>query len=146
MLLRLVIDMGKGQWQHYLPEVYLKGFATPTGEVWRYDRATGNLKPLGTPIIGAERDLYTMVTGAEVSQEIENRWFNPLDGTFGPIRRKIEKGHAPSSEDLLQVANFVAYLQVRTPSMIRETETRFQQMNTLLGPDPDIRAGAKIDQ
>lgn len=53
----LVFVVSRNQWQHYLPQVYLKGFATPTGEVWRYDRDNGALKPLGTPIIGAEKDL-----------------------------------------------------------------------------------------
>ena len=127
--------MSKSQWQHYLPQVYLKGFATPTGEVWRYDRDNGALKPLGTPIIGAEKDLYTIITGNELSQEIETKWFSPLDGKFGPIRRKLEHRQEPSAEELAHLANFVAYLRVRTPAMIRETETRFRQTDTLLGPD-----------
>lgn len=133
----LVFAVSRNQWQHYLPEVYLKGFATSTGEVWRYDRDNGALKPLGTPIIGAEKDLYTIVTGNEVSQEIETKWFSPLDGKFGPIRRKLESRQEPSAEELTHLANFVAYLRVRTPSMIRETERRFQQTDTLLGPDRD---------
>jgi hypothetical protein len=125
----------RNQWQHYLPQVYLKGFATPTGEVWRYDRDNGALKPLGTPIIGAEKDLYTIITGNELSQEIETKWFSPLDGKFGPIRRKLESRQEPSTEELTHLANFVAYLRVRTPAVIRETETRFRQSDTLLGPD-----------
>jgi hypothetical protein len=44
----LGIVVSKSQWHHYLPQVYLKGFTTPTGEVWRYDRVDGALKPLGT--------------------------------------------------------------------------------------------------
>ncbi|HWR13331.1 MAG TPA: DUF4238 domain-containing protein [Terriglobales bacterium] len=131
----LVVVVTKRQWQHYLPQVYLKGFATQTGEVWRYDRDNGALKPLGTPIIGAETDLYTIITGNELSQEIETKWFSPLDGTFGPIRRKLESRQEPSAEELTHLANFVAYLRVRTPAMIRETETRFRQTDTLLGPD-----------
>jgi hypothetical protein len=131
----LVVIVSKSQWQHYLPQVYLKGFATPTGEVWRYDRVDGALKPLGTPIIGAEKDLYTIITGDALSQEIETKWFSPLDGRFGPIRRKIENCEEPSAEELMHLANFVAYLRVRTPAMIRETETSFRQTDALLGPD-----------
>ena len=129
--------MGKGQWQHYLPEVYLKGFAASTGEVWRYARDGDVLKLLGIPIIGAERDLYTIVTGDEVSREIETMWFSPLDGTFGPIRRKIENGDTLSANEVVDLANFVAYLRIRTPSMIRETEARHQQIDALLEPDPE---------
>jgi hypothetical protein len=127
--------VSKSQWQHYLPRVYLKGFATPTGEVWRYDRVDGALKPLGIPIIGAEKDLYAIITGDELSQEIETKWFSPLDGRFGPIRRKLENREEPSTEELMHLANFVAYLRVRTPAMIRETETTFRQTDALLGPD-----------
>ncbi len=131
----LVVVVTKSQWQHYLPQVYLKGFATPTGEVWRYDRNNSALKPLGTRIIGAETDLYTIITGIELSHEIETRWFSPLDGKFGPIRRKLESRREPSAEELTHLASFVAYLRVRTPAMIRETETRFRQMDNLLGAD-----------
>jgi hypothetical protein len=133
----LVLDVGKHQWQHYLPQVYLAGFATSTGEVWRHDRAAGCLKLLGTPVIGAERDLYSLITGDELSHEIETRWFNPLDGCFGPILRKLEGSEGPSPNELSDLANFVAYLRVRTRAMIREAETRFRQFDAALGPDRD---------
>jgi hypothetical protein len=131
----LVVTVSKSQWQHYLPRTYLKGFAASTGEVWRYDRATGALKLLGIPIIGAEKDLYTIVAGEELSQEIETKWFSPLDGKFGPIRKRIENREEPSADEIVHLANFVAYLRIRTPAMIRETETSFRQTDDLLGPD-----------
>lgn len=133
----LVVAVGKHQWQHYLPQVYLAGFGTPTGEVWRYDRVEGALKPLGTPVIGAETDLYSLITGQELSHEIETQWFNPLDGRFGPILRKLESYEEPSPAEFSDLANFVAYLHVRTPAMIRETETRLRQFDDSLGPDRD---------
>lgn len=133
----LVLAVGKHQWQHYLPQVYLAGFGTQSGEVWRYDRVNGGLKPLGTPVIGAETDLYSLITGQELSHEIETQWFNPLDGCFGPILRKLENCEEPSPAELSDLANFVAYLRVRTPAIIRETETRFRQFDALLGPDRD---------
>jgi hypothetical protein len=126
--------VGKHQWQHYLPQVYLAGFGTPTGEVWRYDRVGGALKALGTPVIGAEKDLYSLITGQQLSHEIETRWFNPLDGRFGPVLRKLENCAQISPAELRDLANFVAYLCVRTPSKIRETETSFRQLDVFLGP------------
>jgi Protein of unknown function (DUF4238) len=78
------------QWQHYLPKVYLTGFGTATGEVWRYDCMNGALKLLPPRVIGAERDLYSIIEGEELFQEIEMKWFNPIDGRFGPTLRKIE--------------------------------------------------------
>lgn len=133
----LVVAVGKHQWQHYLPQVYLAGFARSTGDVWRYDRAEGCLKALGVPIIGAERDLYSLITGEELSHEIETRWFNPLDGRFGPILRKLEDFAALSSSQLSDLANFVAYLRVRTPAMIREMETTLRVFDTFVGEDQD---------
>src|SRR5260370_4242735 len=55
--------MGKHQWQHYLPRVCWAGFATASGEVWRYDRVSEALKLLAPPVIGAEKDLYSLITG-----------------------------------------------------------------------------------
>jgi hypothetical protein len=127
----------RSQLQHYLPEVYLNGFATGTGVVWRYDRGNCVLKPLPPRVIAAERDLYSIITGDELSQEIETRWFSPLDGRFGPILRKILKGEELSTDDLMHLANFVAYLRVRTPATIRETELRWRQFDSHLGTDRD---------
>jgi Protein of unknown function (DUF4238) len=129
--------MGKHQWQHYLPRVYLAGFATPSGEVWRYDRVSEALKLLAPPVIGAEKDLYSLITGEELSHEIETRWFSPLDGRFGPILRKLESFCELEPAEILDLANFVAYLRVRTPANIRETETVFGQLDKYLGPDRD---------
>jgi Protein of unknown function (DUF4238) len=79
--------------------------------------------------------IYSLITGQELSHEIETNWFSPLDGRFGPILRKFERCEEPSSAELSNSANFVAYLYIRTPSMIRETETRFRQFDALLKPD-----------
>jgi hypothetical protein len=125
--------MGNSQWQHYLPKAYLKGFSTASGEVWRYDRVDGALKLLPPPVIGAERDLYSIVNGEEVSQEIERNWFSPLDGRFGPILRKIQEQKVLSTTDLTHLANFVAYLRVRTPEAIRETELTIRQVESQIG-------------
>ncbi len=129
--------MGKHQWHHYLPQVYLAGFQTLTGEVWRYDRVRGALKALGTPVIGAERDLYSLITGEQLSHEIETQWFSPIDDYFGPIIRKVEEHGSISVIELRRLANFVAYLKVRTPSKIRETEAGFRQLDQFLGPCSD---------
>jgi Protein of unknown function (DUF4238) len=129
--------MGKNQSQHYLPRVYLAGFSTPAGNVWRYDRAHRALKVLAPAVVGTENNLYALVTDEEVSHEIETHWFSPLDGRFGPILRDIEKGKCLSSDDCLHLANFVAYLRVRTPVKIRELEATFQQYESFLGPDLD---------
>jgi hypothetical protein len=65
--------MGSSQLQHYLPRTYLKGFSTSTGEVWRYDRRTATMKPLMPDVIGAENNLYSIVDGGVLSQEIETK-------------------------------------------------------------------------
>jgi hypothetical protein len=133
----VVVTMRNSQWQHYLPEVYLRGFATGTGEVWRYDRLDKALKLLPPRVIGAERDLYSIVNGEEVSQEIESRWFNPLDGWFGPIFRKLQNQIEVSPVERTRLADFVAYLRVRTPAFIRESELRFRQFDAQVGVPRD---------
>jgi hypothetical protein len=83
--------VGNSQLQHYLPEVYLKGFTAPSGNVWRYDRLDRSCKPLPPRVIAAEKDLYSMQDGTRRSHEIENEWLSRLDGSFGPILRQLEK-------------------------------------------------------
>jgi uncharacterized protein DUF4238 len=130
--------MQGSQWQHYLPEVYLKGFAVASGEVWRYDRVHGSLKLLPPPVIGAERDLYSQWEGRDISQEIENKWFSPLDSTFAPVMRKMLRHEQVNTAERRHLANFVAYLRVRTPAAIRETEMRLKQFDAEIGPLPEI--------
>ena len=119
--------------QHYLPQIYLKGFAAPNGEVWRYDRADGVCKPLPPQVIGAEKNLYSLKEGGVVSQEIENDRLNRVDSPFGPILRKLDNGLPLSSPEEMDLAIFIAHLAIRMPGRIRETELRNQQLNTVIG-------------
>jgi hypothetical protein len=129
-----------------LKSIYLTGFASPSTLVWRYDRADGSCKLLPPRVIGAEKNLYSTKVGDEVSQGIENDWFNRLDGCFGPILRKLEKEDSLSQRDALDLATFVAYLLVRTPAYIRETELRIRQFDTHIhGIGDTIKYGAKGD-
>jgi hypothetical protein len=125
--------VGNSQLQHYLPQVYLKGFAAPSGQVWRYDRVDGSCKPLPPRVIGAEKNLYSIQDGAGVSQDIENEWFSRLDSSFGPILRKLERSATLSSAESFDLATFIAYLLIRTPAYIRETELRIRQFDTTVG-------------
>jgi hypothetical protein len=125
--------VGKSQLQHYLPRVFLKGFATPSGDVWRYDRLDGSRKLLPVSVIAAENNLYSLQEGGEVSQEIEDEWLRRPDATFGPILRRLESG-GNLSREALDLSTFLAYLLVRTPGQIRETEQLLRQLHTALGP------------
>lgn len=127
------MHMAKSQWHHYLPEVYLKGFATLTGEVWRYDRSTRELKALPTRVIGAEKDLYATFDGEQLSHEIETKWFNALDGRFGPIKRTLQERGTISPAETVELANFAAYLKIRTPAFIREVEQTIRLHEAQLG-------------
>lgn len=129
--------MGNSQLQHYLPEVFLKGFGIRTGEVWRYDRADGSMKLLPPRVAGAERDLYSIITGTELCQEIETRWFNLLDGRFGPVIKKVEEKRELTFSEVRDLANFAAYLRVRTPACIRQTEASIKQLKAQIGGDCD---------
>jgi hypothetical protein len=129
--------MHGSQWQHYLPEVYLRGFGIASGEVWRYDRIDGSLKLLPPRVIGAERDLYARWEGRDLSQEIEKKWFSPLDSNFGPVLRKLLRQEQVNDAERRHLANFVAYLRVRTPAAIRETELRLKQFDAEIGPLPE---------
>lgn len=115
----------------------MKGFANASGKVWRYDRVSAVLKLLPPKVIGAERDLYTLVSGEEVSQAIETNWFSPLDGCYGPIFRKIQTQKGLSPIEMTHLSNFLAYLAVRGPAHIRETELRMQQFHSQLGTNRD---------
>ena len=125
--------MGNSQLQHYLPQVYLKGFAEPGGYVWRYDRLDASCKRLPLRVIGAENDLYSIQDGGGISQALETELFCPIDGSFSPMLRKLENGESLPVDEFEDLAIFVAYLMVRTPECIRETELRLRQLDTQVG-------------
>ena len=125
--------MDRDQLQHYLPQVYQKGFVDPRGEVWRYDRLDGSVKHLPPKVIAAEINLYTVEREGVISQEIENDWFRLVDGSFAGIRSKVERQQALSANEARHLASFLAYLRVRTPAAIREVECTLRQYEQRLG-------------
>ena len=136
--------MGSSQLQHYLPQTYLKGFSTPTDEVWRFDRSSRTLKPLRPAVIGAENDLYSIVDANGISQNLESQWFSPLDSTFAPLLQKLQLAAELSAHEMYQLAMFTAYMRVRTPASIREAELRLRQIDSHLGvPRDSVRYHSK---
>jgi hypothetical protein len=59
--------------------------------------------------------------------------FSPLDGKIGPILQKLGQRVPISENELVQLSHFVAYLHVRTPAYIRESELRMSQLKSQLG-------------
>jgi hypothetical protein len=129
--------VGNSQLQHYLPQVFLKGFGTSNTHVWRYDRLDGSCKLLPVPVVAAENNLYSIQTGESVSHRIETELLGRLHGAFKPVLRKIERSVPLSHKDFSDLVTFVSFFQIRAPSQIRATELRYRQFNNMiedLGP------------
>jgi hypothetical protein len=115
--------MGKNpKRHHFLPKFYLDGFARD-GLVWLYDRTKDEYRcqqPLNTAVI---RNYYVFENqDGEQDYSLEN-FFSKIEGSAKSSIAKLEMHEELSIEERLDLASFIALLQVRSPKFDREANT-----------------------
>ncbi|WP_158941865.1 DUF4238 domain-containing protein [Granulicella sp. S190] len=118
---------------HYVPQLYLKHFASGSGHLFRYrtlvSKATvPEWKRVHIRGIGYQSHLYTRAHLQEDSDEIE-RWLNRDFET--PAANSISKavhGERLGKEDYRLLARFVAAQIVRTPAFLIDNLPRWQEL------------------
>lgn len=111
---------------HYLSQAFLSGFVNDAGDIWMFDRRSGRLTPSAPKAIACKNDLYAF-TGADgtTKRDTERELFGLIDRPIRPILQKLTNHQHVSDSELDQVAQFVGYLKVRTPSGIDELEQAY---------------------
>jgi len=107
---------------HYVPEFYLKEFATPTTRVstnprlWVYDMTYGKWRNRSPGQVCTQVGLYQVtLSGNRVDDGIEGHYSEIERGAAPVIKKLIANEHLDEINDLPKLACFLAAMFVRTP-------------------------------
>ncbi|WP_157655016.1 DUF4238 domain-containing protein [Burkholderia ubonensis] len=107
--------------QHYLPRMYLKGFASDGG-VAVFDRHTGELRRQTIENTAVERHIYTFEDAqGRRRYEIEEMLSKIESGLSDAIPR-LEKAKGFTVDDIDYLRSFIAFAELRTPSALEDAK------------------------
>jgi hypothetical protein len=97
--------MGK----HYVPQHYLRAFATPADDtqLWMYDKRTATGRVVAIKRAAQQRDYYTPEEEIRLTKEIENPGNAILD--------RLRRGGTLGAEDRPILARYLAVMMMRVP-------------------------------
>lgn len=130
---------------HYIPQRYQLGFANNAGKVWLFDRKTQHYRE-GAPInIGVQRDFYTTVDNAGVSNDSVEKTLASLEGAVWPVLDRLNGCDAElNADDRVHLALFVALMKTRMPAFDQMSNnlanTMFQWFAKARSPTPEVVA------
>ncbi|WP_080428203.1 DUF4238 domain-containing protein [Burkholderia ubonensis] len=107
--------------QHYLPRMYLKGFASDGG-VAVFDRHTGELRRQTIGNTAVEGHIYTFEDAqGRPRYEIEEMLSQIESGLSDAIPR-LEQGKGYTGDDIDYLRSFIAFAELRTPSALKDAK------------------------
>lgn len=100
---------------HYLPQMYLRGFADEADLVWVFDRHTKTYLHQGIINTAVKRDFYTVLgPDGQKTDAVETLMANMVEGPMKRIIEKLDKKNLTwEGEDRAILALFVALLRTR---------------------------------
>jgi hypothetical protein len=115
---------------HYLPQFYLRFFATEkNGQLWVYDKQNPEPRLQSPKATAIEVDLYTLVDKHGVENDQLERMFSGLESQTRPIlNRWVTNATAIKRSEIGPVAEFLAVMHLRVPrnlAAIREFGGKF---------------------
>jgi|SRR5579871_431304 len=107
---------------HYLPQMYLRGFADDAEQVWVFDRKENTYLHQGILNTAVKKDFYTVVgPDGQKTDAVEQLLANVVeDPTKAIIQRLDKKNLRWEGEDRAVLAIFVALLRTRNPAFDRD--------------------------
>ncbi|HVT98052.1 MAG TPA: DUF4238 domain-containing protein [Acidobacteriaceae bacterium] len=118
---------------HFVPQLYLKNFASASGEVYEYRILVSHSRvPLWKPVhvagTGYERNLYTRLVSGEDADDIE-QWLNrEFETPANEAIQRVLQDRELSRNDWERLARFLASQIVRTPAFLIKNLPRWNQM------------------
>lgn len=107
--------------QHYLPRMYLRGFASDGG-LAVFDRRTGDLRRQTVENTAVETHIYTFEDAeGRRRYEIEELLSKVESGLSGAIPR-IEETNSVTAEDINYLLSFIAFAELRTPGAFEDAK------------------------
>jgi len=118
---------------HFVPQLYLKNFATTSGEVCEYRILVSHSnvpmwKPVNVAGTGYEKNLYTRIVQGREADDIE-QWLNR--DFESPVKEPFEKVLADkelTDDDWRILVRFLASQIVRTPAFLIKNLPLWNQM------------------
>ncbi|MGC2161718.1 MAG: DUF4238 domain-containing protein [Silvibacterium sp.] len=118
---------------HFVPQLYLKNFASGSGEVYEYRILVSHpsvpvWKPVNVAGTGYEKNLYTRIVRGEEADDIE-QWLNREfeSPAKEPLQRVLDDRELTQADWELLV-RFLASQIVRTPAFLIKNLPRWNQM------------------
>ncbi len=108
--------------QHYLPQMYLRGFADESDLVWVFDRQKNSYIHQHVKITAVKKDFYTIVgPDGQKTDAIETLMANIVEGPMKHIIERLDKRNLTwEGEDRAILALFVALLKTRNLAFDRD--------------------------
>jgi len=100
---------------HYLPQMYLRGFADEADLVWVFDRLENSYLHQHVIVTAVKKDFYTIVgSDGQKTDAVETLMANMVEGPMKRIIEKLDKKNVKwEGEDRAILALFVALLRTR---------------------------------
>lgn len=128
---------------HYVPDFYLRMFATENDRIFVYDKLNEAERSQSTKDTAVERDLYTAKSPeGELIDDLETKLLQPVENAAAPILKALvaREGTLPKEAAEI-VGTFVALLYTRVPRNIdiaREmSRILIVEYQKALGRDPE---------
>jgi hypothetical protein len=108
---------------HFVPQFYLKNFATPSGEVREYRVLVSHAgvpvwKPVNVAGTGYEKNLYTRIVRGEEADDIEQWLSRDFESPANAALKKVLADEDLTKSDWEVLIRFLASQIVRTPAFL----------------------------
>lgn len=118
---------------HFVPQLYLKNFATASGEVREYRVLVSHSnvpmwKPVNVAGTGYEKNLYTRIVRGEEADDIEQWLGREFESPAKEPLEKVLADKALTDGDWRILVRFLASQIVRTPAFLINNLPRWNQM------------------
>ena len=135
---------------HYVPQMYLSGFANAKGQLWASDASIPKAFPAGPGNIAAERDWNKIEIDGVPRDALENE-LGKFEGVIAPAIKRVRETawFGKDGQDREDIINLATLLAVRNPRMregIQQIETNMLRAMLVAPFEDPKRWDAVIEQ
>src|ERR1700722_7976116 len=135
---------------HYVPQMYLSGFANAKGQLWASDASIPKAFPAGPGNIAAERDWNKIEIDGVPRDALENE-LGKFEGVIAPAIKRVRETSwfGKDGQDREDIINLATLLAVRNPRMregIQQIETNMLRAMLVAPFEDPKRWDAVIEQ
>jgi Protein of unknown function (DUF4238) len=106
---------------HFNPVLHLQHFAgaEPKGQVWTYDKTTGDMRSAIPEQTAVETNFYSVERDDGSMDTTIEDYLADVEGKAAPVYDGLLQGTTPTGQPRADFAQFLALMYVRTPAMRR---------------------------